>query len=73
MPLDQKTLDEMFRYHAPEGDQPEKYNAINEAAKQLAQAIYDNCPPCADTTHAIRIVRDARMWANSAVALKGLV
>lgn len=73
MPLTKEVIDNMFTYHAPEGDQPERYAKINEAAKALAVAIYENCPPCADTTHAVRQVRDAKLWANTAVALKGAV
>lgn len=69
--ITQELLDQLFKYHAPEGDQPERYDRINAAAKALAQAIFENCPPSADTTHAIRQVRDARMWANAAIALKG--
>lgn len=72
-PMTQEMLEDLFRYHAPEGDQPQKYALINEAAKNLAQTILDNCPPSADTTHAIRVVRDARMWANASIALQGKV
>ena len=71
--LTQNQLDEMFRYHAPHGDQVERYQKINDAAKAFAQAILDNCPGSADTTHAIRVVRDARMWANAAIALEGKI
>ncbi len=73
MPLDALTIENMFTYHAPSGDQAERYAKINEAAKALAVAIYENCPPCADTTHAVRQVRDAKLWANSAIALQGAV
>lgn len=70
---DDAMVDEMFKYHAPEPGQIESYQAVNDAAKMLARVILLHAPKSADRTHAIRIVRDARMWANSAIALKGRV
>ena len=64
-------IDNIFSYHAPEGDQPLKYAAIREAAKNLARVIVDNTPPCADQTAAIRKVREAVFTANASIALKG--
>lgn len=66
-------LEEIFRYHAPEPGQPEKYEAIRAAAKTFAQVIVDNTPSCADQTAAIRKLREAVMTANAAIALKGQV
>lgn len=66
-------LNEIFTYHAPGPGDPEKYEAIRTAGKALAQAILDNCPPCADRSAAIRKVRESVMVANASVALKGLV
>lgn len=62
-------LDELFTYHAPTPDQIPRYEAINEAAKLFAKVIFTNAPECADRTSALRKLRDARMWANAAVAL----
>jgi hypothetical protein len=73
MPFEKLTdaqIEDMFTYH----DDPAKipaYAAINEAAKELARAIRDACPVCADASAAIRLVREARMTANAAIALDG--
>lgn len=64
-------LDDMFTYHAPTSDQLPKYAAINAAAKAFAMVVRDNTSPSADQSAAIRHIRDARMAANSAVALEG--
>ena len=32
-------IEELFTYHAPSGDQPERYKRIREAAKALAYEI----------------------------------
>lgn len=66
-------LDNIFKYHAPTGDDPAHYEAIRAAGKAFAQAILDHTPRCADQTVAIRKVREAVMVANASVALKGLV
>jgi hypothetical protein len=64
-------IENIFSYHAPKGDQPQRYEAIRAAAKVLAQTIVDNCPPSADQTAAIRKVREAVMTANAGIALDG--
>ena len=64
---------DLFKYHAPTEEDIAHYQAINDAAKAFAAAIFAHCPASADRTHAIRVVRDARMWANAAIALKGKV
>ena len=66
-------IDNVFSYHAPEGDQPQRYEAIRAAAKNLAQVIVDNTPPCADQSAALRHVREAVMTASASIALKGVL
>ncbi len=63
-------VQKIFQYH----DDPAKipnYVAIRTAAKNLAEIILQNSPPCADQTRALNHVRDAVMVANAAVALDG--
>lgn len=72
-PLTGQTIEEIFTYHAPEPDQIPKYEEIREAAKTMAKVILSNTPPCADQSAAIRLLREAVMTANAAIALKGLV
>lgn len=65
-------LDHLFSYHAPQPGQPEKYEAIRAAGKELARAILANTPLCADQAAAMRYVRTAVMTANAAIALGGV-
>jgi hypothetical protein len=69
--ITEELLNDLFTYHAPTPEQLPKYAAINAAAKAFAKAILDNTSSCADQSHAIRLIRDARMWGNAAVALNG--
>jgi hypothetical protein len=60
-----------FMYHPPMQDERVKYEAIREAGRKLAFVIRDACPEGADTTAAIRKVREAVMTANASVACGG--
>ena len=70
---DQEMLDDVFEYHAPTEDQRVCYEKLRPEAKNLARAILELCPPCADRNAAIRKVREAVMTANAAIALSGRV
>jgi hypothetical protein len=65
-------LDDLFRYHPPTAEDLPKYAAINQAAKNFAEVLRSNCPTFSqDYRDAVRKIREARMIANAAVALKG--
>jgi hypothetical protein len=68
-----ENIEEVFTYHAPNAEQIEKFAKVKEAGVAFARAILESCPPCADTSAALRQVRDARMTANAAIALNGLI
>ena len=61
-------IEELFTYHAPTGDQPERYVKIRELAKELARVIDSCCPAGPDRTTAIRKLREAVMTANASIA-----
>lgn len=63
---------EFFKYHPPTDGTIPKFAAINQAAKNFAEIVLANCPSGADRSAAIRLIRDARMTANAAIALNGL-
>lgn len=65
-------LAEFFKYHPPTSETLPKFAAINQAAKNFAEVVLQNCPSSADRSAAIRLIRDARMTANAAIALNGL-
>ncbi|HKN69997.1 MAG TPA: hypothetical protein VJX30_03135 [Terriglobales bacterium] len=61
-------IDNWFTYHAPKSDQTERYSNLREIAKELAILTVKYCPPCADTTAALRKLREFVMAANLAIA-----
>ena len=64
-------LDHIFKYHAPTPETLVSYSAIREAAKAFAVVLVANTPEGADQAAALRLVREASMTANAAVALGG--
>jgi len=66
-------IERIFTYQPPTDDQTPKYNELREAAKAFALTIERCCPACADRSAAIRLVREAVMTANAAIALDGHV
>jgi len=73
MPVTRDNLQEVFKYHAPKEGQPEQYEAIRKAGYEFANAILTLTPSCADQQAALRLVREACMTANAAVALEGKI
>lgn len=63
-------LEELFTYHSPTGTQADRYLRLRCTAKVLAQEILTCCPPCADTSAALRKLRECVMTANAAIALE---
>jgi len=74
---DYAKVDWWFQFHSP-ADHPEgqteavaKYLRIREAGRDFARVILAECPPSADRTHAIRLIRSAVHFANASVACEG--
>lgn len=63
-------LGELFTYHPPTDNQPEKYKRIREAALAFARVIDASCDPGPDRTAAIRHIREAVMTANASIATR---
>jgi hypothetical protein len=65
-------LPAIFTYHDDPAKIPD-YIAIRDAALKFAKVIVAHTPTCSDQTAAIRLLREAVMTANAAIALDGLV
>jgi hypothetical protein len=52
-------------------DQLPKYVAIRAAALAFANVVNENAPDSPDKSAAIRMIRDAAMTANAAIACQG--
>lgn len=61
-------LDNIFTYHAPKGDQAERYEAIRTKARKLAELIEESCPDSREKSLANTKLEEAVMWANAAIA-----
>ena len=64
-------LEDIFTYKKPEGGQPAQYENVRKAGLAMAKAILNLTPKCPDQSVAIRAIREAVLWANSAIANQG--
>jgi hypothetical protein len=69
--MTKEQIEDIFSYHQPKDDQPEKYAQVNESFIELAQRVNAIMPPGPGADNAIRKLADARMAVNAAIALEG--
>jgi hypothetical protein len=68
MPKSQEEINNIFMYHATSGNQPIKYEAIRQAAKDFAQIVNELCPDSREKLMAFTELETACFWANAAIA-----
>lgn len=61
-------INKNFTYHAPKGDQTERYEAIRTKARELAELIEESCPDSREKSLANTKLEEAVMWANASIA-----
>ena len=64
----QDDLDTRFTYHAPKPGQVERYAAIRDKAKELAELIVGDTPPSREQSVALTELETCVMWSNAAIA-----
>lgn len=62
-------IDNVFQYHAPKGDQTERYETLRGTAKSFALQIEKMCPDSREKSLAMTKLREAVMWANASIAI----
>lgn len=58
-------------YQRPSEDQAARHAALGEAAAKFLYAVVTLSPPGPERSTAISRLREARAWANAAVAMEG--
>lgn len=61
-------IENNFTYHAPKGDQAERYGKIREKARELAELMEESCPDSREKSLASTKLEEAVMWANASIA-----
>ncbi len=61
-------LEKRFTYHAPKNDQPERYVALREKAKELATMVVQYTPSSREQATALTKIEESCFWANAAIA-----
>lgn len=67
---DQKRLDNNFVFHPVKVDemQSHRYEAIRQELRDVAELLYQFCPPSRELSLAITKLEEAMFWANSSIA-----
>lgn len=65
---DKKNIENNFKYHAPKGDQTERYEEIRSKAKEFAEFLVRSCPPSRELSIALTELGTSVMWANASIA-----
>ena len=63
--------DYVFEHHTPSAEKLVHYDAVHAAAKSFAFVILKHTPASEDQAAALRLLREATMTANAAIALDG--
>jgi hypothetical protein len=63
-----ETLKRWFTYHPPTPEQVLTYERIRTAAHAFAEVVVECTPSCPDQAVAVRLIREAVMTANAAIA-----
>ena len=66
--LESDEIDTRFTYHPPKTGQPEKYEAVRNAANAFVRFISSVSPPSREQALAVGKVEEAVMWCNAAIA-----
>jgi hypothetical protein len=62
-------VENTFTYHAPQGTQQERYQALRAKAKELATLIESSCPASREASLALTNLQQSIMWANASIAI----
>lgn len=63
-------IQKRFTYHAPKSGQPQKYETIRGAAKEVALLIDRTCPESREKALALTKLQEVAMWAIAAIACR---
>lgn len=66
--MDNETIERNFTYHAPKGDQQQRFVLLRNTGNELAKLIQVTCPESREKSLAFTKLEEAVMWANASIA-----
>lgn len=67
--MTKEQIENTFTYHAPKGNQPQRYEILRINARVLAHQINENCPESREKSLAFTALQQCIMWANASIAI----
>lgn len=71
MAFEKPTNDQLYNrysYHAPKGNQGDRYEFVRKKCLQLAKDIVENTPCCAEQSRALNALDEVMFLANASIA-----
>ena len=65
---ERREIENRFTYHAPFGDQTERYARLRDKAKEFAILICESCPESREKSIALTKLEEVTFSANAAIA-----
>ena len=63
-----RDLESEYTYHAPVGDQVDRYQLLRSNFRQLAVLVVELTPESREQSKALTDLKQSSMWANAAIA-----
>ena len=67
--MNKESIDSLFTYHAPHGNQPQMYQELRGKAREFAHMINEMVPDSREKSLALTKLQETIMWANSGIAV----
>jgi len=67
--MTKEQIDNIFTYHAPFGDQGERYDIIRTAARKFAHLLNQACPESREKSLALTRLQESVQMANASIAI----
>ena len=65
-------IENNFTYHAPKGNEAERYELLRAKAKELAYLADELCPDSREKSVTMTKLEECVMWANASIARNDL-
>lgn len=62
-------IENIFTYHSPKDNQPQRYETLRELARQLGHTINELCPESREKSLALTNLQQSVMFANASIAI----
>lgn len=67
--MTEEQIDNIFTYHAPTGDQAQRYEALRSLGRTFARYLNEVCPESREKSIALTKLQECVQMANASIAI----